>query len=191
MMKTITTKKMTADDRDYYCSMKFRFLKIDVESRTSYNCHAAKSHNIDFNRLSDSPGQLFNTPVNVFERQQMLSNQRNKSCEQNCWPAEDRGATSPRMYTNGIEKTHTQVITQPETIDVTIGSDCNLTCSYCCKEYSSAWRRDILTNGNYTKVDYTDRYSAVTKDRVLSKLSQLDIKSSKHYNILLDEIKLQ
>lgn len=119
----------------------------------------------------------------------MLLNQRNPSCEQNCWPAEDRGAVSPRMYYNGTEKTHTCVISKPETIDLTIGSDCNLTCSYCCKEYSSAWRKDIIDNGNYSHVGETDRYTLTPKDQVLEKLSQRELKNSKNYSILLDEIK--
>jgi hypothetical protein len=69
--------------RDYYCSMKFKFLKIDLESTTTYNCHAASPHSVDFNWLKNNPGNLFNTNVNVAERQMMLENKRNSSCEQN------------------------------------------------------------------------------------------------------------
>lgn len=190
MTKTITTKKMTADDRDYYCSMKFRFLKIDVESRTSYNCHAAKPHEIDFKRLSDNPGQLFNTTVNVFERQQMLSNQRNESCEQNCWKAEDAGAVSPRLYQGGQHKTHSQCHTTPEILEITMNSDCNLTCSYCCKEYSSAWRRDIANNGSYDIPGYSSRFSLDAKDRALYKISQNELKSTARHQQLSREIAL-
>lgn len=184
---------MSADHRNkrnYYCSQKFRFLKIDLESMTTLNCHAAASHPVDFEWLAANPGKLFNNERSVAERHMMLLNQRNSSCEQNCWTAEDRGAVSPRMCGNGSKKTHTQVRTQPETIDLTIGSNCNLTCSYCCKEYSSAWRNDIIDNGDYTEVGNVDRFSITSKDWVLSKLSQREIKSSKKYNILLDEIKL-
>ena len=143
-------------NRDYYCSMKFKFLKIDLPSKTIYNCHAAAPHRIDFDWLEENPGNLFNTPVNVYEREQMLRNERNKSCEQNCWIAEDAGAVSPRINQNGIEQTHTDPVTDPEIIDLTIGIDCNLTCSYCCKEYSNSWRRDIINNGNYELTNNTD-----------------------------------
>jgi len=176
--------------RSYYCSQKFRYLKIDLEAMTTLNCHAAATHSVDFEWLAANPGQLFNNERSVSERKMMLLNQRNSSCEQNCWPAEDRGAISPRIYSNGVEKTHTQVNTQPETIDLTIGTNCNLTCSYCCKEYSSAWRKDIADNGSYDIEDNQSRYNITPKDRVLSKLSQSEIKSSKKYNILLEEIKL-
>ena len=113
---------MIVDDnkRNYYCSMKFRFIKIDLESKTTYTCHAAQPHDIDFTWLSDNPGQLFNTPINITERNMMLVNQRNTSCEQNCWRAEDVGAVSPRMCQGGQDKTHFEISTQPEIVDLTI-----------------------------------------------------------------------
>jgi len=179
------------DNRDYYCSMKFKFLKIDLGSKTTYNCHAAAPHSIDFNWLKENPGNLFNTEVNVSERNQMLKNERNKSCEQNCWAAEDHGAQSPRLYQGGAEKTHKAAVTQPETIDLTIGADCNLTCSYCCKEYSHSWRRDIVKNGDYVITDARDdRYKTNNKDRALLKISQSKLKNTEHYKILLKEIEL-
>lgn len=175
-------------DRDYYCSMKFKYLKIDLESNTTYNCHAAKPHAVEFDWLDNNPGNLFNTSVNVREREQMLRNERNSSCEQNCWAAEDNGATSPRLYQAGFTKTHSQSVTAPEIIDLTIGADCNLTCTYCCKEFSSAWRRDVVNNGNYVSDDY--RYIANIKDQVLLKVSQTELKNTRKYQTLLNEITL-
>jgi organic radical activating enzyme len=166
-------------------------MKIDLTSKTMYNCHAAVPHKIDFDWLEKNPGNLFNNPISVFEREQMLRNERNTSCEQNCWPAEDNNAVSPRMYQNGVEKTHTDIITSPETIDLTIGTNCNLTCSYCCKEYSSSWIRDILKKGNYKLTNYkSGRYQANTKDKLLLKLSPSEVKNSKHYQLLFKEIEL-
>jgi len=178
------------DNREYYCSQKFRFIKIDLESNTMYTCDAAKSHNIDLQWLEKNPGQLFNNEININERRMMLQNRRNSSCEQNCWPAEDRGTLSPRLLRNGNVKTHTEIYTQPEILDLTINGNCNLTCSYCCKEYSSAWRQDIINNGNYKITQADSRYQAETKDYVLNKLSQSTIKRSKHYQLLLNEIRL-
>ena len=177
-------------NREYYCSQKFRFIKIDLESNTMYTCDAAKPHSIDLQWLEKNPGQLFNNEININERLMMLQNQRNNSCEQNCWPAEDRGTLSPRLLRGGNVKTHTEIYTQPEILDLTINGNCNLTCSYCCKEYSSAWRQDIINNGNYKITQADSRYQAETKDYVLNKLSQSTIKRSKHYQLLLNEIRL-
>jgi len=178
------------DNREYYCSQKFRFIKIDLESNTMYTCDAAKPHSIDLQWLEKNPGQLFNNEININERLMMLQNQRNSSCEQNCWPAEDRGTLSPRLLRGGNIKTHTEIYTHPEILDLTINGNCNLTCSYCCKEYSSAWRRDIINNGNYKITQGDSRYQAETKDHILNKLSQSTIKQSKHYQLLLKEIRL-
>jgi organic radical activating enzyme len=166
--------------------MKFKYLKIDLESKTTYACHAARPHDVDFAWLNKNSGELFNTDVNVLERGMMLRNERNDSCEQNCWSAEDRNATSPRIYQGGVERTHTTVHTKPEIIDLTIGGDCNLTCSYCCKEFSSAWRRDLIGNGDYPLNDL--RYTGGIKDRALLKISQRELKKTAQYQLLLNEI---
>ena len=177
-------------DRDYYCSLKFKFIKIDLQTSTTYTCHYAKTQSVDFSWLENNPGQLFNNPVNVFERQQMLDNQRNDSCEQNCWPAEDCGATSFRLAHNGQERTHLKTHTQPETVEIITSGNCNLTCSYCCKECSSAWRRDIVNNGDYLIPEIENRYQATDKDRILLKVSQSQLKANSKYQKLLNEVKL-
>jgi len=174
-------------NRDYYCSKKFSFIKFDLERKTTYTCHAAAPHPVDFDWLEKNPGQIFNNPINIHERQQMLANERNSSCEQNCWPAEDKGAVSPRLYQGGNIKTHTDVITTPTTIDITIGSDCNLQCLYCCKEFSSTWRNDIIKNGNYDLDSEANRYKKETMDVALSSVSQRN-RHNKHYQLLIDEL---
>lgn len=175
-------------NRDYYCSMKFRYLKIDPESKTLSCCHAAAPHDIDFKWLANNPGQLFNDNINVCEREQMLNNERNKSCEQNCWYAEDIGAVSPRLYQHGYTKTHMQATTQPDIVEFTLHSDCNLSCSYCCKEYSSSWRQDLVAHGSYKLTDYVDeRFTLTDRDRILHKVSQPELKNSKHYQLLMND----
>lgn len=175
--------------RDYYCSYKFKYLKIDLVSNTTYNCHAAKQHAIDFSWLDNNQGNLFNTDINVAERQMMLINQRNASCEENCWPLEDKGAVSPRLWQNGKTKTHVDVHTQPEILEIKLNDNCNLSCSYCCKEYSSAWRRDLLTNGNYT-IDTGDaRYQLTSRDKIMLKVSQQEVKNTTQFQMLMTEIK--
>jgi len=181
----------TLADRNYYCSMKFRQIKIDLESQTSYTCHASSPHPVNIEWLSKNPGELFNHSVNIQERQMMLDNQRAPSCEQNCWYAEDRGLTSPRLDQQGPARTHTELLNTPEIIDLTVGADCNLTCSYCCKEFSSAWRRDIAQNGSYELTDLTNqRYRLSMQDRLLMKIKQTELGKSKKYNLLLNEVKL-
>jgi organic radical activating enzyme len=177
-------------DRDYYCSNKFTFLKIDFEKSTTYNCHAATPHSIDFAWLENNPTELFNTPINVSERELMLANQRNASCEQNCYPAEDRGQVSTRMLQSTTDRRYTDVRTQPKLVDFTLFSECNLTCSYCCKEYSSAWRNDLLKNGSYDLPGYAEqnRMKLLPIDIISSKISQKEKASSPKIKLLLDQL---
>ena len=176
-------------DRDYYCSYKFKYLKIDLVSNATYNCHAAKQHAIDFQWLDNNKGNLFNTDINIAERQMMLANQRNSSCEENCWPLEDKGAVSPRIWQNGRIKTHADVRTQPEILEIKLNDNCNLSCSYCCKEYSSAWRRDLSINGDY-KINTDDaRYQLTSRDKIMMKVSQNEVKNTKQFQTLMTEIK--
>jgi organic radical activating enzyme len=180
---------MTIEDRNYYCSYKFKYLKIDLVSNTTVNCHAAKPHAIDFAWLSKNPGNLFNTDTNVAERQMMLNNQRNASCEENCWPLEDKGAISPRLWQQGPTKTHTKIHTQPEVIELKLNDNCNLSCSYCCKEYSSTWRRDLATNGDYSVNIRDERYQLTSRDKIMMKVSQREVKDTKQFQQLIAEIK--
>lgn len=178
--------------RSYYCSNKFKFLKIDLERQMTYNCHAATPHRVDFQWLTANPGDIFNTPTNVAERVMMLANQRNASCENNCWPAEDRGQISVRQLEHGEEVTHTATHCKPDILDLTLDSECSLACVYCCKEYSSTWRRDIQQNGDYNfesaTQDLKNRYRFDQKDVVLSALSQQGKRSSQRYQQLLKEV---
>jgi organic radical activating enzyme len=172
---------------NFYCSEKFTWLSVDLEKKLTQSCCEADLSNIDLTWLKQNSGRLFNTPLLHKERTMMLNNERNASCEQNCWPAEDKSAISPRLYQNGQLKTHVTINTQPEEIDFTLTSECNLTCSYCCKEYSSAWKKDLLDNGDYNIND--NRYTLIDKDKILYKLSQNEKINEKQYQILIDEVK--
>jgi len=177
-------------ERDYYCNLKFRFLKIDLVSDNIYTCHAAKPHTIDYDWLNKHPGQLFNNQINVEERKMMLQNIRNPSCEQNCWPSEDKGAISPRLFQNGPQKTHKLIKLQPEIVDLTINAECNLTCVYCCKEFSTAWTKDIINNGNYNFNNNSNRHHSNENDHKKLATKQKELKQTDKYKLLLDEFNI-
>lgn len=184
-----TATKTEECTRTYYCSMKFKFLKIDIPSQTIYNCHASAPQPVNKSWIEQNPGQLFNTPTNVNERIMMLNNERAPSCEQNCWRAEDNGAISPRLNQKGLAKTHTEINTLPEEIDLTLDKNCNLTCSYCCSEFSSAWTNDLINNGDYYEIDNLEgnRYSLTPKHKVQSLLSKAELKNTSFYQLWLKE----
>lgn len=170
---------------EYYCSQKFWWLTVEPERRTMNSCCAATATKIDLSWLQTHPGQLFNTPELLQEREAMLNNEPVASCEDTCWSAERRGLPSRRTVMNCTDRTHTDIYATPRVLHINVGSDCNLTCSYCCKQYSTAWLRDIAEGGAYFD---NDRYSINANDRVVLELGQTVIKNSKAYRTVLNEV---
>lgn len=176
---------------DVYCSNKFTYLKIDTDHRLAYNCHTALPHPIDVDWLEKNPGRIFNTPLMHQERKEMLANIKNKSCWYQCYKAESLGQKSVREnHINDI--LIDQIDIQPTTLDITLGSDCKLTCVYCQTDFSSAWRKDIINNGEYDIIDADDWQNTMKKTSamVLDRVSQKDKSKRKFNEILIREISI-
>jgi hypothetical protein len=170
---------------DHYCSQKFWWLTVEPERRSMTSCCAATPTKIDLTWLNDHPSELFNTPELIREREMMLSGSAVQSCEATCWSAERRGMPSRRLIMESNQRTHDTVVAKPETVHITLGSDCNLTCSYCCKQFSTAWLHDIRDNGVYFD---DDRYNINANDQIVLKLGQNAIKNSNSYQQILTEV---
>jgi len=174
--------------KDFYCSQKFWWLSVDLEKLKTMSCCAATPAKINFDHINQNPGDIFNSPEITAERQQMLMNQPVSSCLSTCWVPESKSQVSRRISMKSHLPTHTATSTSPEVLHIVVGSDCNMTCIYCCKYYSSAWTRDINNHGAYSIATSDDRYILNDTDRVLMKLSQKDIKNNRFNDSLLHEI---
>lgn len=175
---------------DFYCNQKFTWLTVDIEKKLTNSCCAAASAGIDMEWLKANPGKLFNTPAMHQERADMLKNIPVASCEAVCWAPERQGLPSRRQIKDITEKTHTNIESTPETLNITLGKTCNLTCSYCCKEYSSAWYRDIKDHGSYINTDQykSNRFTLTVADKIYAKLSQQEIANTTGADVLIDNI---
>ena len=172
---------------DFYCSQKFTWLSVDLEKRLSYSCCSATPEKLDINWLRQNPGQLFNTPGLHQDRIDVLNNIPVPSCQDSCWKPESKGLTSRRMLMESHVRTHDNPSTTlPAVLNIILGSTCNLTCSYCCKQYSSAWYKDLKDNGSY--IENHDRYTLVPLDHVLNKLSHREYLETPGADILLQEL---
>lgn len=169
---------------DSYCNQKFWWLNVDLTRKQQYSCCAATPADINIEWLSKNPGQLFNTPLLQLERRAMLDGRPVPSCWDTCFKAESQGLTSRRLLENGQVRTHTNIQAAPTLVNVVLGSTCNLTCVYCCKQYSSAWLRDIEEHGPYFD---TDRFKIFPSDQLKK---HLDVQSEADYKLLLDELSL-
>jgi len=99
---------------------------------------------------------------------------------------EKNGLESRRTTTKSyIPIQHSVDVQQPKHLNIMLGSICNLTCSYCCKQYSSAWYRDIDDHGPYSN---HDRFNITSLDRIVAKIGVKQQQSSSGFLTLLDEI---
>jgi len=173
------------DSNNFYCNQKFTWLSIDLEKKLTYSCCTAVPAKIDLKWLEKNPGKIFNTPLMQQERQMMLDNKPVSSCELACWQPESANIQSRRLNFQCYKKTHIDIQVEPEILNIILGSTCNLTCSYCCKQYSTAWTREIKTNGPYLDLD---RFRYTKIDQVLEHISQPEHNVSRSTQLLLDEI---
>jgi organic radical activating enzyme len=169
---------------NYYCSQKFWWLTVEPERRQIQSCCSAYPHKIDLAWLKNNPGQLFNMPILQQERQDMLNEVPVSSCKKSCWIPEKEGKTSRRIYMKSYNKTHVDLDSIPESLSINLGSDCNLTCVYCTRQYSTAWLRDIVDNGPYLN---EQRYEISPNDRILLNLGQKKINASEAYDVIIKE----
>jgi len=170
---------------NFYCSQKFWYLTVIPEKRVIASCCAATPQKINLSWLEKNPGKLFNTPELIKEREMMLNNLPVPSCEDNCWRAERQGKISRRIAKQSQIRTLTDLESTPRILNIVLPSNCNLTCSYCCKQYSSAWLHDINANGPYLEND--SRFIINADDLITLKLGQVQIKNSNSYNAIIDE----
>lgn len=120
----------------------------------------------------------------------MLQNQPVASCNTACWQPESQGKSSRRLVFKSDVVVETDIQASPTELNIIVGNDCNMTCVYCCKQYSSAWLRDLLDNGTYHSVDTgDDRFKLNNVDRILLKVSQKALNKSDSTQHLLTEIR--
>ena len=120
----------------------------------------------------------------------MLQNQPVASCNTACWQPESQGKSSRRLVFKSDVLAETDVQASPTELNIIVGNDCNMTCVYCCKQYSSAWLRDLTENGTYHTVDTgDDRFEINNVDRILLRVSQKSLDKSESTQCLLTEIR--
>jgi len=174
---------------NYYCSQKFYQLKINAEKKRLNSCCKATPEIIDVDWLKKNPGEIFNTPKLKQERKDMLDNVRIAGCEDVCWKKEAQGLWSRRLRDKTFKKTHTSIENKPTHLDLVLSSDCNLACSYCCKDFSSAWRNEIFEHGPYEELgDQTQRFSLNSFDRALKKASQKKRQTLEIFDLIGHEV---
>lgn len=175
-------------ERDYYCSQKFEWLQIRLYDGYVSSCCAAVPDKLDLSLLENDSKSYFNWPNLVQEREMMLDNQRVAGCEHSCWVLEDRNLPSRRTDTPVHRIYSESKGFSPKTVNILVNNTCNMTCSYCNKNWSNSWARDLMTHGNYDLEGFETRYTMVDIDRVIYRLSQKDLDKSKFSKTVLQRL---
>lgn len=169
----------------HYCFRKFTDIALDLEKRSISSCCAAKITKINFEEFNS----LLNYKQIVQERLDILNDKRVDSCEEYCYKLEDKNLTSYRTLHGYNKIFNTAAVDRLDVLDLSIGSRCNLTCSYCSKRYSRTWLNDIGKNGGYDiDLEDDDRFVLTPENRALLKLSQDALYSKKNFNLLYQSL---
>jgi organic radical activating enzyme len=176
-------------ERDYYCSQKFDWLEIRLYDGYVASCCQSEPSRVTLDLLRQDDQAFFNWPEIVVEREKMLQNLRIPGCENSCWKPEDQSQSSRRTEIK-IHPRYSDTKRLPRTLNLVVNNTCNLTCSYCCKNFSSAWLRDVVTNGNYDIDLAHERYNADSKDQLLHRVSQKTMALSTIGQRIMEQIEL-
>ena len=173
---------------DYYCSTKFTDLQVSVQSRLLYNCCKAYPERVDLHWLEKNPGRLFHTNTMIADRELMLEDKSCASCHHGCYKYEEQGLPSKRS-----QEQNSQFIPDTDAplknLQISLSTDCNMTCMYCGPEWSSSWQKDIKKNGAHELIGFkldNDNFSDLWA-KIKQKSRSTD---SRFFDLFLKEIKL-
>ena len=173
---------------DYYCSTKFTDLQVHVQGRLLYNCCSAYPERVDLDWLEQNPGRLFYTDTMLADRKLMLDDKSCASCHHGCYKYEEQGLLSKRL-----QEQDSQFISDPgapwKLLQISLSTDCNMTCMYCGPECSTSWQKDIKKNGAHKLIGFeldNDNFSDLWA-KIKQKSRSTD---SRFFDLLLKEIKL-
>jgi len=133
------------------CLAKWKQVSLHLTTGMTNSCYHPPLHEIDVKPLEFHPSALHNTAQKKTARKQMLEGQRPEECSY-CWTMEDNGKLSDRHYRSGepwAAESFNEIVNAPWDQDVTpsyvevnFNHNCNLKCSYCSPQYSTAWEKE-------------------------------------------------
>jgi organic radical activating enzyme len=170
----------------YYCNQKFNWVQISMFDGRVQSCCQAQEDSPTLEEIKSHPVGFFNYPQIIKDRTSMLEGQKISGC-QSCWAAEKKGLVSRRLRSDNSERLTDVDNAKPQSLSIVISNTCAMTCVYCCKKFSHSWRADLVNNGNYLSQP-DQRFIATARDKVLYKLSQVELESTEFYRTVLDQI---
>lgn len=146
-----------------FCAAKWLQVSLHLTNGRTHSCYHPPTHQINLEKLKETPSALHNTDIKFLERKQMLEGNRPSGCDY-CWKIEDAGHISDRYYRssehwaiNHLENLRNLPFDHsinPTYVEVNFNQTCNFKCSYCSPHLSSEWQNEIEKYGPYKIDDY-------------------------------------
>lgn len=141
------------------CLAKWQQTSLHLTNGYTNSCYHPPLHRIDEHAIQSNPSALHNTDQKRQERRDMLDGKKPDGCSY-CWRIEATGNLSDRHYRSGepwAAEAYTDITTKdpaawdvvPSYVEVNFSNVCNLRCSYCSPQFSSAWQKEINEHGAY------------------------------------------
>jgi len=141
------------------CLAKWQQTSLHLTTGHTNSCYHPPLHRIDQDAIKHNPSALHNTYYKKQQREKMLRGERPSECSY-CWTVEDTGNLSDRHYRSGepwAADAFSEILAQdpmtwdvdPAYVEVNFSNVCNLRCSYCSPQFSSAWQKEINEHGAY------------------------------------------
>lgn len=140
------------------CLAKWKQVSLHLATGMTNSCYHPPLHKIDLSEITDNASALHNTSYKKQQRKIMLKQERPAEC-QYCWNMEDLGQLSDRHYRSGeswaasdfdrIVNSTGDEDAVPSYVEVNFSNGCNLKCSYCSPQFSTAWQEEIERHGGY------------------------------------------
>ena len=188
MGKRTSSTKTQTEVAPYYCSQKFDWLEVRLYDGYVASCCQAKPSKLTRDLLEADKEAFFNWPTIVSERNAMLQNVPVSGCESSCWQLEEQDLPSRRTQIK-IHPQYTDVRQLPKTLNIVVNNTCSLTCSYCCKNFSSSWLNDVVHNGSYDILGHEDRYNISTQDLILARSNAKQMNNTSIADLIMSQIK--
>jgi len=144
-----------------FCIAKWKQVTLHLQTGHNHSCHHPTTHKVPLEELVVNPGALHNTNFKKEQRKMMLAGERPAECDY-CWRVEDSSDNSisdriyksydqtwAQPYLEEIKKFTGDEDVNPSYLEVSFSSVCNLKCSYCSPQISSAWMEEIQQHGAY------------------------------------------
>ncbi len=140
-----------------FCPLRWTYMQVDLEHGRVKACCKTPFVRIERSELrSLGVAAMFNAPYFQDRRREMLSGVWHSDCD-SCWTQEQLGLLSYRRAESNREPHRSAAVeigehrtvdaARPKEIEFILSTLCDLKCSYCGPDFSSAWVADIKTSG--------------------------------------------